>query len=64
MRVPWYNEYGVRSVPRMFLLDREGKVISVNVRDSDLDKLVAAEIEREDGLMCLSLLEIALKVRT
>ena len=44
---PLAQRYAVRSVPRMFLLDREGKVISVNVRDSDLDKLVAAEIERE-----------------
>jgi peroxiredoxin len=44
---PLVQRYVVRSVPRMFLLDREGKVISVNVRDSDLDKLVAAEIERE-----------------
>ena len=52
---PLVQRYAVRSVPRMFLLDREGKVISVNVRevisvnvrDSDLGKLVAAEIERK-----------------
>ena len=44
---PLAQQYGVRSVPRMFLLDREGKVISVNVRDSTLDQFVAEEINRE-----------------
>lgn len=44
---PLVQRYIVRSVPRMFLLDREGKVISVNVRDSRLGKLVAEEMERE-----------------
>ncbi len=44
---PLAQQYGVRSIPRMFLLDREGKVISANVRDSMLDKFVAKEIERE-----------------
>ncbi len=44
---PLAQQYGVRSTPRMFLLDREGKVISVNVRDSMLDKFVVEEIERE-----------------
>ena len=44
---PLVQQYGIRSIPRMFLLDREGKVISINVRDSILDKFVAEEIERE-----------------
>ena len=30
---PLAQQYRVRSIPRMFLLDRESKVISVNVRD-------------------------------
>ena len=41
---PLVKRYSVRSVPRMFLLDREGKVISVNVRDRHLDKLVAEQL--------------------
>lgn len=41
---PLVQQYGVRSIPRMFLLDREGKVISVNVRDRSLDKLVAEQL--------------------
>ena len=44
---PLTQQYRVRSIPRMFLLDRENKVISVNVRDRTLDKLVAEEIDRE-----------------
>ena len=44
---PLAQQYVVRSVPRMFLLDREGKVVSVNVRDSHLDKLVAKQLAVE-----------------
>ena len=44
---PLAQQYGVRSSRRMFLLDRQGKVISVNVRDNILDKLVTEEIGRE-----------------
>ena len=44
---PLVQQYGVRSIPKMFLFDRGGKVISVNVRDRSLDKLVAAEIRRK-----------------
>ena len=44
---PLAQRYGIRSAPTMFLLDREGKVISVDVRSRTLDKLVAAEIERK-----------------
>ena len=44
---PLVQHYGVRSLPRMFLLDREGKVISVNVRDNHLDKLVAKQLTIE-----------------
>lgn len=43
---PLAGKYGVRSIPAPFLLDREGKVISVNARDDLLEELVAAEIER------------------
>ena len=41
------KQYGVRSIPRMFLLDRAGKVISVNVKDRSLDKLVAKQLAVE-----------------
>ena len=44
---PLVQQYGVRSIPRMFLLDRGGKVVSVNVRDSALDKLVAKQLAIE-----------------
>lgn len=44
---PLVKRYSVRSIPRMFLLDREGKVISVNVRDRHLDKLVAEHLAVE-----------------
>ena len=43
------EQYGVRSIPAPFLIDREGKVISVKARGSLLDELVAAEIEGEKG---------------
>lgn len=43
---PLAKKYGVRSIPAPFLLDQEGKVISVNARDPLLEELVAAEIER------------------
>lgn len=41
------QKYGVRGIPAPFLLDRKGKVISVNARGKRLSKLVAAEIERK-----------------
>ena len=44
---PLAQQYGVRSIPRMFLLDRGGKVISVNVRDRNLSKLVAKQLAVE-----------------
>lgn len=40
------QKYRIKGIPKQFLIDREGKVISVNARGSRLDKLVAAEIER------------------
>ncbi len=43
------QQYGVRSIPAPFLIDREGKVISVKARGRLLDELVAAEIEGEKG---------------
>ena len=47
LKGPLAQRYGIRSIPRMFLLDREGKVISVGVRSSTLDKLVAEHLEGE-----------------
>ena len=41
------KQYGVRGIPAPFLIDREGKVISVKARGSLLDELVEAEIEGE-----------------
>lgn len=38
------KQYGVHSIPAPFLVDREGKVISVKARGPLLDELVAAEI--------------------
>ena len=38
------QQYGVCSIPAPFLIDREGKVISVKARGSLLDELVEAEI--------------------
>jgi len=43
------QQYGVRSIPAPFLIDRKGKVISVKARGSLLGELVAAEIEGEKG---------------
>ena len=43
------EQYGVRSIPAPFLIDRAGKVISVKARGSLLGELVAAEIEGEKG---------------
>ena len=39
------KQYGVHSIPAPFLIDREGKVLSVKARGSLLDELVEAEIE-------------------
>ena len=39
------KRYGVRSIPAPFLIDREGKVISVKARGHLLSELVEAEIE-------------------
>ncbi|MYC76908.1 redoxin domain-containing protein [Candidatus Poribacteria bacterium] len=41
------EQYGVRSIPAPFLLDRDGKVISVNARGYLLGELVEAEIGRK-----------------
>ncbi|MDE0468758.1 MAG: redoxin domain-containing protein [Candidatus Poribacteria bacterium] len=41
------QKYGVRGIPAPFLLDREGKVISVNARGKRLGELVAAEVARK-----------------
>ena len=39
------KQYGVRGIPAPFLIDRNGKVISVKARNQLLGELVAAEIE-------------------
>ncbi|RKU12655.1 hypothetical protein C6501_10715 [Candidatus Poribacteria bacterium] len=39
------EQYGVRGIPAPFLIDRNGKVISVKARNQLLGELVAAEIE-------------------
>ena len=39
------KRYGIRGIPAPFLIDREGRVISVKARGSLLDELVAAEID-------------------
>ncbi|MDE0638049.1 MAG: redoxin family protein [Candidatus Poribacteria bacterium] len=39
------EQYGVRGIPAPFLIDRNGKVISVNARNQLLGELVASEIE-------------------
>lgn len=39
------EQYGIRSIPAPFLIDRNGKVISIKARGNLLDELVAAEIE-------------------
>ena len=44
---PIVEQYGVRAIPAPLLLNRDGKVISVNARGSRLEELVAAEIERK-----------------
>ena len=38
------KQYGMRGIPAPFLIDRNGKVISVNARGSLLNELVEAEI--------------------
>ena len=39
------NQYGIRSIPAPFLIDREGKVISVKARGRLLEELVTSEID-------------------
>lgn len=43
------KQYGVHGIPAPFLMDREGKVISVKARGSLLEELVTAEIEAKKG---------------
>lgn len=43
------QQYGIRGIPAPFLIDREGKVISVKARGSLLEELVKAEIEGKKG---------------
>ena len=41
------QKYRIKGIPTQFLIDREGKVISVNARGKALGELVAAEMERK-----------------
>lgn len=41
---PLVQQYGVRSIPAQFLIDREGRVISVKARGEHLGELIEAEI--------------------
>ena len=43
------KQYGIRSIPAPFLIDREGKVISVKARGRLLEELVTSEVERKKG---------------
>ena len=42
---PLVKQYGVRSIPAQFLIDRDGRVISVKARGESLSDLVEVEIE-------------------
>lgn len=44
---PLVQQYGVRGIPAQFLIDQEGRVISVKARGERLGELVAAQIERK-----------------
>ncbi|MBC8867790.1 MAG: redoxin domain-containing protein, partial [Planctomycetes bacterium] len=37
----WGRHYGIRAVPTMLLVDKEGKVVSLNARGAELGKLLA-----------------------
>ncbi len=43
------KQYGVSGIPAPFLIDRNGKVLSVNARNNLLGELVKAEIEGKKG---------------
>ncbi|MCP3906212.1 MAG: redoxin domain-containing protein [Planctomycetes bacterium] len=40
------RKYGINSIPAMYLLDHEGKVISTQARGRELERLVAAAVEK------------------
>jgi thiol-disulfide isomerase/thioredoxin len=43
---PYTTKYGIRGIPAMFLLDREGRVVSMDARGEKLDRQVQALLER------------------
>ena len=43
---PYTTQYGIRGIPAMFLLDREGRVVSLDARGEKLDRQVQALLER------------------
>lgn len=44
-RNPATSHYGILGIPAMFLVDREGNVVSIRARGEELDKLLAAQFE-------------------
>lgn len=42
-RNPATNHYGILGIPAMFLVDREGKVVSIRARGEELNRLLAAQ---------------------
>jgi len=48
----WKSEaadlYNVKSIPRTFIVDREGKIIAKNLRGDDLEQKIASLFEHED----------------
>lgn len=38
------TQYGAATIPRAFLLNREGKLVNIDVRGDDLDKLLAEQL--------------------
>jgi thiol-disulfide isomerase/thioredoxin len=45
---PSIEYYGIMGYPTMFLVDREGKVVSLNARGDELDKLLKKYFEEKD----------------
>ena len=43
-KTPLVQQYGIRGIPAQFLIDREGRVISVKARGERLGALIEAEI--------------------
>ena len=46
---PLANYYGISGIPAAFLLDKEGKVVSMNAIGPELNRLLAEMLEPVDG---------------